>query len=106
MLQTFKCDRKNDGIGIFATTTFCQKRSNCLDIWPSEAGCVSTTPSSDKELLSCMGRSQKGLDIWPSEAGCVSTTPSSDEELLSCVGRSQKGLINPYPANVEYRVSS
>jgi hypothetical protein len=61
MLQTFKFNHKNDGIGIFATRTFCQKCSSWLDIWPPEAGFVSITPSSDKELISCMGRSQKGL---------------------------------------------
>jgi hypothetical protein len=61
MLQIFKCVHTNADIGIFATRILCQKCSNWLDIWPSEAGYVSITPSSDKELLSCTGRSQKGL---------------------------------------------
>lgn len=61
MLQIVKCDHTNAGIGIFTTRTLCQKCSNWLDMWPPEAGYVSITPSSDKELLSCTGRSQKGL---------------------------------------------
>jgi hypothetical protein len=61
MLQICKCDRTNADIGVFATRTFCQKCSHWLDIWPPEAGYVSITLSSDKELLSRMGRSQKGL---------------------------------------------
>jgi hypothetical protein len=58
MLQTFKCDRTNTGIGVFANRTFCQQCSNWLDIWPPEAGYVSITPSSDKGLINGVDKSK------------------------------------------------